>query len=152
AVLSALLFGAGASEAQEQYPSRVIRIITPATGGGADVVARLIAPGLTTALGQQVIVDNRGGTASEIIAKSPPDGYTLLVNGSPLWLLPLMRPVKYDVLKDFAPITQAVSSPSMLVIHPSVPVKSVRELIALAKAKPGQLNYAAGTLGAAPHI
>jgi len=121
----------GTAWGQDQYPGKVVRIVTPATGGGADVVARMIAPGLTAALGQQVIVDNRGAIASEIVAKSPLDGYTLMVNGSPLWLLPLMRTVRYDALKDFAPITQAVSSPSMLVVHPSLPVKSVRELIAL---------------------
>jgi tripartite-type tricarboxylate transporter receptor subunit TctC len=131
----------------------VIRIVAPATGGGSDVVGRMIAPGLSAALGQQVIIDNRGAIASEIVAKSAPDGYTLLVNGSPMWLLPVVRPATpWDATRDFAPITQAVSSPSMLVVHPSVPVKNVRELIALAKKNPGKLNYAAGTLGAAPHL
>ena len=141
-----------AVSAQEHYPTKVIRIIAPASGGGSDTVARLIAPGLTAAFGQQVIVDNRGAIATEIVAKAPPDGYTLLINGSPLWLLPLMRRVNYDALRDFSPITLAVSSPSMLVTHPSLPARNVRELIALAKAHPGQLNYAAGTLGAAPHL
>jgi len=138
--------------AQDGYPNRVIRIVTPATGGGSDVLARMIAPTLTESLGQQVIVDNRGSVAAEIVAKAPADGYTILMDGSPLWLLPLFRNVSWDPLKDFVPLTLAVSSPSMLVVHPSVPVKSLRELIALAKARPGQLNYAAGTIGATPHL
>ncbi len=138
--------------AQEVFPNRVIRIVTPATGGGSDVLARMIAPALTESLGQQVIVDNRGSIANEIVARSPPDGYTILIDGSPLWLTPLFRSVAWDPLKDFVPLTLAVSSPSMLVVHPSVPVKSVRELIALAKARPGQINFAAGTIGATPHL
>lgn len=138
--------------AQELFPNRVIRIVTPATGGGSDVLARMISPAMTESLGQQVIVDNRGSIAAEIVVKSPPDGYTILIDGSPLWLLPLFRSVSWDPLKDFVPLTLAVSSPSMLVVHPSVPVKSVREFIALAKGRPGQLNYAAGTIGATPHL
>ena len=137
----------------QTYPSKVIRIVTSAPGGGSDVLSRLIAPGLTETLGQQVIVDNRGSNAPEIVAKAPPDGYTLLVSGSPLWLLPLLRAnTPWDAVKDFAPITLAVNSPSILVVHPSLPVKSVKELIALAKAKPGELNYASGTPGATPHL
>lgn len=143
---------AGAAFAQDNYPNRLIRIVTPATGGGSDVLARMIAPALTESLGQQVIVDNRGSIAAEIVAKAPADGYTVLIDGSPLWLLPLFRRVAWDPLKDFVPLTLAVSSPSMLVVHPSVPVKSLRELIALARARPGQLNYAAGTIGATPHL
>jgi tripartite-type tricarboxylate transporter receptor subunit TctC len=153
AVAAAALALVSAATAQDGYPNKVIRIVAPATGGGSDVVGRMIAPGLAANLGQQVIIDNRGAIASEIVAKSPPDGYTLLVNGSPMWLLPVIRPGSaWDATRDFAPITQAVSSPSMLVVHPSVPVKNVRELIALAKKNPGKLNYAAGTLGAAPHL
>jgi tripartite-type tricarboxylate transporter receptor subunit TctC len=143
----------GPASGQEGYPTKVIRIVTPATGGGSDVLSRLIAPGLSASLGQQVIVDNRGAIASEIVAKAAPDGYTLLINGSPMWLLPVLRPSSsWEAVRDFAPITLAVSSPSMLVVHPSLPVKSVKELIALAKAHPGKLNYAAGTIGAAPHL
>jgi len=135
------------------YPTKIIRIVTSAPGGGSDVLSRLIAPGLTESLGQQVIVDNRGSIAPEIVAKAPPDGYTLLVSGSPLWVLPLLRAnTPWDAVKDFAPITLAVSSPSILVVHPSLPVKSVKELIALAKARPGELNYASGTPGATPHL
>ena len=148
---SGVLF-CSAAFAQDGYPNRVIRIFTPATGGGSDVLARMIAPSLTESLGQQVIVDNRGSIANEIVAKSPADGYTILIDGSPLWLQPLFRQTAWDPLKDFVPLTLAVSSPSMLVVHPSVPVKSVRELIALAKARPGQINYAAGSIGATPHL
>ncbi len=143
---------AAPASAQEVFPNRIIRIVTPATGGGSDVLARMIAPAMTESLGQQVIVDNRGSIANEIVAKSPPDGYTILIDGSPLWLTSLFRQTPWDALKDFAPLTLAVISPSMLVVHPSVPAKTVRELIALAKARPGQINYAAGTIGATPHL
>ncbi len=146
------LMAAPAVFAQDGFPNRVIRIVTPATGGGSDVLARMLAPPLTESMGQQVIVDNRGSISNEIVAKAAPDGYTILIDGSPLWLLPLFRTTSWDPLRDFAPLTLAVSSPSILVVHPSLPVKSVRELIALAKARPGQLNYAAGTIGATPHL
>jgi tripartite-type tricarboxylate transporter receptor subunit TctC len=126
--------------------------VTAASGGNADVLGRFIQTGLTTALGQQVIVDNRGAIAPAVVAKAAPDGYTILVTGSSVWLLPLLKPgVPWDV-KDFAPITLATSSPSVLAVHPSLPVKNVRQLIALAKSRPGELNYAAGTLGATPHL
>jgi tripartite-type tricarboxylate transporter receptor subunit TctC len=116
--------------------------------------ARLIAQGLGVNLGQQVIVDNRpGAIPAETVAKAPPDGYTLLFNGSTVWLLQFLRDnVSYDPAKDLAPITLATQAPSLLVVHPSLPVKSVNELIALARARPGELNYAAGVIGAPPHI
>ena len=152
-IAAALTLSPGLLRAQEGYPNKVVRIITPASGGGSDVLSRLIAPGLSASLGQQVIVDNRGAIASEIVAKSPPDGYTLMINGSPMWLLPVLRPTSnWDPIRDFAPITLAISSPSLLVVHPSVPAKNLKELIALAKAHPGKLNYAAGTIGATPHL
>ena len=153
-VLTVSLIGCTATlvSAQETFPSRVIRIVTPATGGGSDVLARMITPALTESLGQQVIVDNRGSLATELVAKAAPDGYTLLIDGSPLWLQPLFRKVGWSPLTDFAALTMAVSSPSMLVVHPSVPVKTLRELIALAKARPGEINYAAGSIGATPHL
>jgi tripartite-type tricarboxylate transporter receptor subunit TctC len=147
-----LLASAACSLQAQEYPSKLVRVVTLAPGGGSDVVARLIAPVLSEGLGQQVIVENRGAIAAEVVAKAPADGYTLLVEGSPLWVLPLFRSVPWDAVKDFAPIALAVSTPSVLVVHPSLPVKSVQELITLAKAKPGQLNYAAGTLGANPHL
>ena len=152
--MAAACLSAGTAPGAEVYPNRPIRIMATAPGGLTDVVARLIAPGLTANLGQQVVVDNRNALVTvEIAAKAAPDGYTLLMNGSAFWLLPLLREhVTWDPLKDFVPITMAVTSPSILVVHPAVPVKSAAELIALAKARPGQLNYAAGTLGATPHL
>ena len=110
----------------QAYPNKLVRIVTLAPGGGSDVVARLIAPVLSEALGQQVIVENRGSIAGEIVAKAPADGYTLLVEGSPLWILPLFRSVPWDAVRDFAPIALAVSTPSVLVVHPSLPVNTVK--------------------------
>ncbi|HYH41339.1 MAG TPA: tripartite tricarboxylate transporter substrate-binding protein [Burkholderiales bacterium] len=141
----------GAAAAQE-FPSKPIRVIAAASGGNADVLARFLQVGLSAALGQQVVIDNRGAIAPAVVAKAPPDGYTLLMTGSSVWLLPLLKPsVPWDV-KEFAPITLATSSPSLLVVHPSVPVKTVRQLITLAKSRPGEINFAAGTLGATPHL
>lgn len=138
----------------QNFPHKVIRVLTSGAGGGSDLNARLIAQGLTVNLGQQVIVDNRPGSIpAETVAKAPADGYTLLFNGSTVWLLPFLRGnVPYDPVKDLAPITLATQAPSLLVVHPSLPVKSVNELIALAQARPGELNYAAGVIGAPPHI
>jgi tripartite-type tricarboxylate transporter receptor subunit TctC len=108
---------------------------------------------LTASLGQRVIVDNRGIIAAEIAAKATPDGYTLLIYGSNIWLMQYLRDnVPWDPLRDFAPLTVAVNLPNILVVHPSLPVKSVKELVELAKAKPGELNYAAGTIGVSPHL
>lgn len=152
AVISGVLALTGGMAAAQEYPAKPIRVITAASGGNADVLARFIQTGLTGSLGQQVIVDNRGAIAPAVVAKSPPDGYTILITGSSVWLLPLLKPgVPWDV-KDFAPVTLATSSPSLLVVHPSMPVKTVKQLIALAKSRPGELNYAAGTLGATPHL
>jgi len=141
-----------AAPAQEQYPSKVIRLVAPAAGGNADIVARFVSQGLTAGLGQQVIVDNRGAIAPAVVAKAPPDGYMILVTGSPAWLLPVIKPgVGWDA-RDLAPITLATSSPSLLVVHPSVPATSVRQLIELARARPGELNFASGTVGATPQL
>ena len=152
AVISGVLALTGGMAAAQEYPAKPIRVITAASGGNADVLARFIQTGLTGSLGQQVVVDNRGAIAPAVVAKSPPDGYTILITGSSVWLLPLLKPgVPWDV-RDFAPVTLATSSPSLLVVHPSMPVKAVKQLIALAKSRPGELNYAAGTLGATPHL
>ena len=143
---------AGAAVAQS-YPAKPVRIVTVAPGSANDIVARLIAQELRPALGQTVVVDNRGTIAAEIVARAPADGYTLLLYGSAVWLSPFIRSnTPYDPVKDFAPITLVASSPNVLVVHPSLPVKSARELIALARSRPGDLNYAAGSLGAAPHL
>ena len=141
-----------ASASAQNYPNKVIRIATAAVGSANDLVARIIAQELTRSLGQPVIVENRGGLAPEVVARASPDGYTLLFYGSSVWLLPLMRHENYDPVVDLAPVTLAVNSPNVVVVHPSLPVKSIKELIALAKARPGELNYAAGTLGASPHL
>jgi tripartite-type tricarboxylate transporter receptor subunit TctC len=149
---SVVMLACASAHAQDAYPNKVIRLVTAASGGNADVLGRFIQAGLTAGLGQQVIVDNRGAIAPAVVAKAPPDGYTILATGSAVWLLPLLkRGVPWDV-KDFAPITLATTSPSLLVVHPSLPVKTVRQLIALARQRPGELNYAAGTLGATPHL
>jgi tripartite-type tricarboxylate transporter receptor subunit TctC len=137
----------------QNYPSKPVRIVTVAPGSANDIVARLIAQELRPVLGQTVIVDNRGTIAAEVVARAPADGYTLLLYGSAVWLSPFIRSnTPYDPVKDFAPLTLVASSPNIAVVHPSLPVKSVRELIAFARARPGQLNYAAGSLGAAPHL
>jgi tripartite-type tricarboxylate transporter receptor subunit TctC len=147
-----MVSGAGVVSGQN-YPNKPIRIVTSEPGGGNDIVARLVAEGLTASLGQRVIVDNRGIVAAEIAAKATPDGYTLLIYGSNIWLMQYLRDnLPWDPLRDFAPITVAVDLPNILVVHPSLPVKSVKELVALAKAKPGELNYAAGTIGVSPHL
>jgi len=121
-------------------------------GGGTDFVARLIAQGLTESLGHQVIVDNRGNQAAQIAAKAPPDGYTLALQGPPMWVSPLLQKVQYDPIKDFAPITLAATSANVLIVHPSLPANSVKELIAYAKARPGELNYASSMTGASNHL
>ena len=138
--------------AGQTYPDKPIRIVAAAAGGGADYGVRLIVPGLSARLGQQVIVDNRGFTAIEVAAKAAPDGYTLLYYGSTVWLMPLMQEVPYDPVRDLAAITLVNGQPSVLAVHPSLPVRSVRQLIALAKARPGDLNYASGPTGSSGHM
>src|SRR5262245_25933910 len=130
-------------------------MLSAGLGGGSDVAARLIAQGLSESLGQPVVVDTRVGgiIIADIAAKAAPDGYTLLTYSSTLWLIPLMRgSTTYDPLRDFAPITLVGSSPMILVTHPAVAATSVKELILLVKAKPGELNYATGPSGAVPHL
>ena len=147
-----------AAFAQSSYPERPVRIVVPSeAGGGSDSVARLIAQGLTDRMGKQVVVENRPGAGtmigSEVVAKSPPDGYTILLGISPLAINPAMyKKVPYNALRDFAPITQAVSLPNLLVLHPSVPAKTVGELIALAKANPGEILYGSAGHGTLPHL
>jgi tripartite-type tricarboxylate transporter receptor subunit TctC len=122
-----------------------------------DVVGRILAAKLTENLGQQVIVDNRSGASgiigTDLVAKAPPDGYTLLINTLPLVTNQyLMARVPYDPIRDFEPISMVTSSPSLVTVHPSVPARSIKELIALARSKPGQLNYSAAGVGTNPHI
>ena len=147
----ALMPGAVVGQA---YPTKAIRIVTAPAGAGNDFVARVLAQGLTGGLGQQLVVDNRpAGIVGELVAKSPPDGYTLLALGSVLWLTPLLQDnVGYDPVKDFAPVSLTARSVNILVVHPSVPAASVKELIALGRARPGQLNYATGATGSSNHL
>ncbi len=148
-----MVLGVGAASGQA-YPTKPIRIVTAPIGAGNDFVSRVIALGLSGSLGQQLVVDNRPASlVGEIVAKAPPDGYTLLVIGSVLWLTPFLQDnVAYDPVKDFSPITLPARSVNIIVVHPSVAANSVKELIALAKAKPGQLNYATGGTGSSNHL
>jgi tripartite-type tricarboxylate transporter receptor subunit TctC len=126
--------------------------VTP--GSGSDFTSRVVSQGISVSLGQPVIVDNRGfgGISKEIVATAVPDGYTLLTSGPTLWILPLLQGAAYDIFSDFSPITLTDKSPNILVVHPSVPAKSLRELIAFARSKPGQLNIATGQSGSANHL
>ena len=142
----------------ENYPARPIRMIVPfPPGGSVDLIARLVMPRLADNLGQQIIIDNRSGASgnigTEFAARAAPDGYTLLMNTVPLVAnISLYSRVPYDVLNDFAPISLLSTSPSLLAVHPSLPVHSVRDLLQLAKARPGMLNYAGAGVGTNPHI
>jgi tripartite-type tricarboxylate transporter receptor subunit TctC len=136
------LFAVGAQD----YPSRPIRMIVPFPAGGpTDIMARMIALKMGEAWGQQVVIDNRGGAngiiAQEIAAKAAPDGYTVFVHSMAYVVNPMLYKVSYDNARDFTPVTLVASFPLMLVVHPSLPVNSVKDLIALAKSKPGMLNY-----------
>lgn len=160
-LLTALLALAAAlpeAQGQDIYPSRPIRVIAPTSaGGGNDIVARLVAHGLSERLGRPVVVENRPGAGTiigtEIVAKSQPDGHTLLMGQSTLAINPATyKRMPYDALLDFAPITQAVSLPLLMVVHPSLPVKSVKEMIALAKARPGEILFASSGHGTNSHL
>ena len=147
--IAVTMLGAG-TVCGQNYPTRPVRIVTAEPGGGNDFAARLIVQGIAGNLGQPMIVDNRGTgiIPSEAVSKAPPDGYTLLLHGSSIWLTPFLQDnVPYDPVRDFSPITVATRAPLIAVVHPSLPVKSIKELIALAKARPGALNY--GSSGAA---
>ena len=137
----------------QDFPSKPIRIMTSEAGGNADFMSRLISQGISGPLGQPVIVDNRPtALIPEAVSKLPPDGYTMVLLGNSFWIAPLLRNTSYDPVRDFAPITLVSSSPNIIVVHPSLPVKSIEELIALAKARPGQLNYAVASIGSSPHL
>ncbi len=137
----------------QTYPSRPIRIITSDAGSGSDFAARLVAMETTGKLGQSVIVDNRPSTLDgDLVAHAAPDGYTLLVEGVSFWVAPLLQKMPYDPVKDFAPISIVTAAPWCLVVHPSVPVKSVKDLIELARSKPGEINYASAGIGGGAHL
>ena len=150
--VSTTILGSGLASGQT-YPTRPIRIVTSSFGGGVDFAARLIAQSLSASIGQQAIVDNRGDHVTmDIVAKAPPDGYTLMITGAGFFIEPLFKKLSYDPVRDFSPVTLAVSPPSVLIVTPSLPVNSVKELIALAKAKPGELNYASAGVGGASFL
>jgi tripartite-type tricarboxylate transporter receptor subunit TctC len=144
--------------AQEPYPSKPVRLIVASSpGGGTDTTARIISPRVSELLGKQIVIENKPGAAarigSEYVAKSAPDGHTLLISASTLIIAPsVYRNMTFDPLKDFAPITQVVVVPQLLVSHPSLPAKNVKELIALAKSRPGKLEYASSAVGSNPQM
>ena len=146
------------SAVAQSYPSKPVRLVAPYPAGGVnDIVARMLGQRMSTVMGQQWLIENRagrGGTiGSDFVAKSAPDGYTLLHGGmGSLTLAPFSSRVPYDTRKDFAPITLTARAPNVVAVHPSLPVKSVKELIALAKAKPDVLSYATSGVGSTPHL
>ncbi len=158
-LLLALLLPAALPAAAQTYPTKPVRMVVPfPPGGPTDIVARLMAPKMAAALGQQVVVENRAGAggmiATEQVAKAAPDGYTIIMGtiGGMAVAMSLNPNRGYDTLRDFAPITQSVAVTSILVTHPSVPAKNVRELLQLAKAAPGKLNYASSGNGTVTHL
>jgi tripartite-type tricarboxylate transporter receptor subunit TctC len=161
-LIPAVIFGGMAAAAEPRagdiYPTRPIRIVVPAaSGGGVDIFARLIATGLTEAWGQPVVVDNKPGggqtIGTEIVAKSAADGYTLLCTSNAFAVLPGLYPkLTFDPVRDFAPISLLVTSPNVLVAHPSLPVSTVRDFIAFAKARPHQLNFGSSGNGGTGHL
>lgn len=152
-VLLAMFIGASVVHAQI-FPSKPVRIVTTVPGGSLDLTARVIAPALAERLAQPVVVDNRGGVLSmELVAKAPSDGHTLLLASASLWLAHYLRGnVAWDPLRDYAPVSMLVTSPNVIVVHPSLPVRSLTQLVALAKARPGELNYSSGQTGASAHL
>ena len=161
AVAAALLSTAGLAQSAlaQQYPHKPIRLLIPSPpGGGTDILGRILKEGLTDLWGQPVVVDNRGGASGRIaaaaVARAAPDGYTLFFTyGGVLTTgLPLFRKLPYDPIKDFAPVAMMGHVPGVLVAHPSFPVRTVAELIKLAKAKPGALNHGSSSIGSSSHL
>ncbi len=157
-LLTLVAVGVSAQSGAQNYPSKPIRlVVTYAPGGTTDIQARMLAEKLPARLGQQILIDNRGGAGGnigmEIVARAPADGYTLVITVVGTWAVnPHVYQLPYDVVKDFAPIIHVATTPGVLVIHPSVPVKTVRELIALARKRPGELSYGTAGLGSFTHI
>jgi tripartite-type tricarboxylate transporter receptor subunit TctC len=155
---AAACLAAGAAWAQDGFPAKPIRMISPfPAGGSVDLVARMIAAKLPEFIGQQVVVENRSGASgnigTEVVARAAPDGYTLLINTIPFVANTfLYKKLPYDPLNDFIPLMQISASPSLLAVHPSVPARSVKELLALARSRPGELNYGSAGPATNPHI
>jgi tripartite-type tricarboxylate transporter receptor subunit TctC len=158
ALAASACFATASAQAQSTYPNRPIRFVVPqGTGGATDIAARLFGQRLADAFGQQVVIDNRPGAGgiigADIAAKAPPDGYTLMMGSVSHTVLPAMhKKLPYDIVKDFTPVSMLVTFPFLLLVHPSIAAKSVQEFIALAKAKPGQINYASGGNGSTAHL
>jgi tripartite-type tricarboxylate transporter receptor subunit TctC len=155
--VAGLMILSGTAAAQQPYPSKPIRFIVPyAPGGSSDLLARLLAPRFTESWGQPVIVDNRPGAntmiGTQALTKAAPDGYTILMMAIAHTIIPNLLPTPYDPIKDFAPIGTVGRGELVLVLHPSVPANKLQELVALAKAKPGQLNYASASTGGPLHL
>ena len=150
--------GAAPHVCAQNYPAKPIKFMVGfAAGGAADVTARMLAPKLSEALGQQIIIENRGGSggmiATDVVAKSPPDGYTLLLMPAADTIQPAVRrKLPYDLERDFVPVTRIVYGPWFVVVHPSVPAQNIKELIALARANPGKLNYPSSGVGSSAHL
>jgi len=155
--LFAAALGFSCAPAAQPFPSKPVRIVVASTAaGGTDFVARVVAPKLADALGQQVIVDNRPGGGStigyEFGVKSAPDGYTLTMITPSYTINPSLYPIKFDALHDFTPLIRVARGPYVIVVHPSLPARNVKELVALAKAKPGQITYGTSGTGAIVHL
>jgi len=159
--IAGLTLAAGACAAHAQapkFPFKPVRMLVGfAPGGATDIVARFLAPGLGEALGQSVLVENRPGASSqiagELVAKAPPDGHVVLMTTQTLMTSQMIESKTFpDFVKDFAPVSLCATSPLILVVNPSLPVKSLKELIALARSRPGELNYGSGGLGTTPHL
>jgi len=151
-VLTAAAFSwAGAATAQENYPNKVVRIVTSEPGSTNDLVARMVARGLTAGIGQ-TIIENRGGISPEVVARAPADGYNILFFGNAAWIMPLFRKMSYEPKRDLTAVSTGCSQPTVLAVHPSLPVKNVKDVIALARARPGQINYGVGATIAGPTL
>ena len=149
-----LVFLGSATVSAQEYPNKPIRIVTSAAGGGNDFASRLIATGIAGPLGQPVIVDNRASTpiAIELASKALPDGYSVLINGTSNWIRPLVAKMPWDPIRDFAPVTLLVKDASVVVVNPALPVKSIKELIAFARSRPGSVNYGSTGVGGPAHL
>ena len=153
----ALFLTLGASARAQTFPAKPVRLVVGfSVGGGTDTIARVIAKKLADTWPQPLVVENRpgadGGIATELVAKSPPDGYTLVMVSNAHTITPFLRNLAYDAVKDFAPVTLAASTPNLLLVHPTLPVRSVKELVALAKARPGQLTFGSSGAGTSPFL
>ena len=158
ALASVLVLAVSASVLAQGYPAKAVRVVVPyAPGGGSDVISRILAQRMSESFGRQFVIDNRAGAngiiGTEMVVQAPADGYTLLYVSSPHAVNPSMyRKLPYDTLKDLTPISEVAIASLLLVVHPSLPVRTVGELVALAKARPGQIDYASGGSGGSPHL